>query len=310
MRGGRDVRDGLRLTTPVLVAEGNRRLAAVLLLRDEQLRKKIGATDLPKIGSQQRAALDQLPVSIYQDKEELWQYFGFRHINGPKAWDAFAKAKYVADVYEKYGIPLEKIARTIGDRHSFVKRIYRGYRLLHQAETQTGFSRDDIMSSRFAFSHLYTAADQPDFQKFLGVAPDSYDKPNPAPKSKLEELHELMTWLYGSRSMEKPPIVRTQNPDLNLLRVALSKPQALAALRAGYSLERAYQIGTGDKVRFRESLTRAKEELQQASATAVTGYAGEKDLLTVMEDLFAVAQKLKLDMEEIRLKPTKTGRSK
>jgi ParB-like nuclease domain len=66
------------------VVEGNRRLTAVKLLRDENLRKAVRATDLPKLDAKARDKLKTLPVSIYPKREDLWEYFGFRHVNGPK----------------------------------------------------------------------------------------------------------------------------------------------------------------------------------------------------------------------------------
>lgn len=201
-----------------VVVEGNRRLAAVLLLRDEALRREVGATDLPTLNASQRAALASLPASVYESRKELWQYFGFRHINGPKPWDAFSKAKYVAGVHENYDVDLKEIAGSIGDRHATVVRLYRGYKLLEQAERFAGFRREDAVRNRFYFSHLYTAADQSEYQKFLGITPEGSLKANPVPKSKLGNLRELMQWFYGSKSQKKEPVVRSQYPDLNLLR--------------------------------------------------------------------------------------------
>src|SRR5215204_3757277 len=48
-----------------VVVEGNRRLAAVLLLIRDDLREKIKATDLPHISAKDRAKLQELPVAIY-----------------------------------------------------------------------------------------------------------------------------------------------------------------------------------------------------------------------------------------------------
>jgi hypothetical protein len=289
-----------------VVVEGNRRLAAVMLLRDDNLRKELKATDIPSIGAKKKAALDQLPVSIYNDREELWEYFGFRHINGPKEWDAFSKASYVATVYEQYHVPLDKIARKIGDYHSTVKRLYRGYVLLRQAEAKAGFNKEDRIRNRFYFSHLYTAADQQEFQQFLGISAQTSLRANPVPKAKLENLGELMIWLYGSKSEGKEPIVTSQNPDLNLLRRVVGQPNALAGLRSGLSLYRAHDIAVGDKSRFRWALTRAREELVQASGTVTTGYSGEDDLYQTMTDILLVGGGLRETMEKKRAKAIKT----
>lgn len=283
-----------------IVVEGNRRLAAVLLLREDKFRQKVKATELPVIDSKRRADLDTIPVFKYPDRESLWTFCGFRHINGAKPWDAYSKAKYVATVRELYDIPLDEIARRIGDRHATVKRLYRGYKVLEQAENKAGFSREDRVRNRFYFSHLYTAVDQTEFQKFLGIDAEKSLKPNPVPKSKLSELNELMTYLYGKKSAGKEPLVRTQAPDLNTLREVISKPASLSAIRSGLPLDRAFEIGIGDKRRFRDSLVRAKEELQQARGTVTKGYSGEEDLYETITDIGIYTGKIKGEMEECR----------
>lgn len=279
-----------------IVVEGNRRLAAVLLLCDDELRRKVGATDLPSITVQARSRLQTLPVSVYRSREALWPFLGFRHINGAKPWDAFSKAHYVADVYERYGVPLKEITRKIGDRHSYVLRIYRGLKLLQQAESTGLFSREDAVGNRFYFSHLYTAADQPEFQRFVGITSEGSLRKNPVPKTKLKELNELVTWLYGNRKTGIEPVIRSQNPDLNRLRAVIASPSGISALRSGYSLDRSHEISVGDERRFREALNRAKEELVQAKGTVTTGYQGEPDLLDTMQDVLLVANTIQQEM--------------
>lgn len=284
-----------------VVVEGNRRLAAVLLLRDAGLRVYAGATSLPILGAADLAKLDQLPVSVYGAREDLWQYFGFRHINGPKPWDAYSKAHYVAEVFEKYGVPLEQIAQSIGDRHATVTRLYRGLKLLEQAEA-SGFDADDRVSHRFYFSHLYTAADQREFQTFLGIDADSSLKKNPVPRSKIRALKELMVWLFGSKADKKASLIQSQNPDLNTLREVISRPAGLDALRIGLSLERARQAAVGDKRRFREALGRAREDLREAKSTVTNGYSGEPDLLDVIQQIVLEADSIQEDMDRKRKK--------
>ncbi|MBC8447856.1 MAG: hypothetical protein H8D78_08905 [Chloroflexi bacterium] len=283
-----------------IVVEGNRRLAAVLLLRDEKLRQKVGATDLPVIDEERRTELGKLPAIIYPSRESLWTTVGFRHINGIKPWDSFSKAKYVAEVRETYGIPLEEIAQRIGDRHATVTRLYRGYKVLEQAESTGVFDKEDRARNRFYFSHLYTALDQRDFQEFLGIGSETSLKPNPVPKSHLDELGELMVWLYGKKSEEVEPVVRKQNPDLNILRKVVSRPESLSALRSGYSLQQSHLIAIGDRKRFRDALTSAKIELQNAKATVTTGYTGEEDLYEMIHDVSRLADTIRREMEDRR----------
>lgn len=285
-----------------IVVEGNRRLAAVLLLVNDKLREKIKATNLPLISESAKKKLEELPVSKYPDRKSLWTFCGFRHINGPKAWDAFSKAKYIAEVHEEFGVSLEDIANKIGDKHSTVKRLYRGYKILQQAEDQTSFERGDRVRNRFYFSHLYTAVDQKEFQEFLGIDPGKSLRSNPVHKKNLSALNELMVWLYGKKSENIEPVVRTQNPDLGQLREVLGKESSLSALRTTRSLEKAYEVGIGDKRRFRDAITRAKIELYQAKGAVTAGYAGEDDMYELIGTIIEMSEIIKEEMESKREK--------
>ncbi len=285
-----------------IVVEGNRRLAAIRILREPAVRAKLKATDIPTIDEKSRSKLDEIPVFVYPDRKSVWAYCGFRHINGTKPWDSFSKAKYVTSVHRNFDVPLAEIAKRIGDRHATVKRLYRGYMILQYGEEHKLFAMEDRVRNRFYFSHLYTAVDQPEFQDFLGITAEGSLKPDPIPKPKRGELKELLTWLYGRKSAQVEPLVRSQNPDLGRLREVISKPASLAALRAGYSLERAYEISVGDKRRFRNALTSAKEELQQAKGTVTTGYGGEEDLFEIITQIMAYATTIKEEMSTKRRK--------
>jgi hypothetical protein len=283
-----------------IVIEGNRRLAAVMLLRDSSLRKQLRATDLPELTAQQITQLDELPVSVYKTRDELWEYYGFRHINGPKPWDPYSKAEFIAHVREKLGIPLETIAHHIGDQHRTVERLYRGLVVLRQAERLGVFSRDDRVRNRFSFNYLYTALDQVDYQKFLGVDAKSSLQPDPVPKGRIEALGELLTWLYGSKAEGKDPLIRSQNPDLRILREVISKPKALSALRTWKSLDKAYEVSAGDERRFADAVAKAKEYLVQAVGTVTTGYSGDDDLYETVNDTGEIVGTLKEEMRKKR----------
>jgi len=282
-----------------VVVEGNRRLAAVRLLLDKALSRKIEADAIPEIKPELRKDIETLPVGIYPKREDVWAYLGFRHINGPKPWDALGKAQFVARIYEDQGLSLDQIAQQIGDRNATVKRLYRGFTLLRQAEKQASFERGDAVANRFFFSHLYTAADQTEFQKFLGIGSEDSLTKDPVPKRKLKELGELMVWIYGSRAQGKEPIVQTQYPDINTLREVIRAPAGIAALRAGYGLDRALEIAIGDTQRFREAMVKARESLVQANGTVVNGYEGEPDLLAISEEVLKLAERVTSEVRRV-----------
>ncbi len=138
------------------VIEGNRRLCAVKLLRDDDgLRKQVKVTTLPTLSAAAKKKLDTLPVIICK-RSDVWAYLGFKHINGPQAWESHPKASYVAWVHNTLGISLDDIASRIGDKHSTVARLYDALMVLTQAEEAGLFSRSNKYKKHFSFSHLTT----------------------------------------------------------------------------------------------------------------------------------------------------------
>jgi hypothetical protein len=77
------------------VLEGNRRLAAVKVLRDAELAKAARITT-PPMDPDQAASLGELLVFRVAREDDARDLIGFKHINGPQSWDAFAKARFAA----------------------------------------------------------------------------------------------------------------------------------------------------------------------------------------------------------------------
>ncbi len=284
-----------------LVIEGNRRLAAVRLLLDDKLRRKVGAKDLPKIDAKRKKEISSLPV-VESKRSTIWPYVGFKHVNGPQPWESYSKANYIALVHNKFGIPLDQIAEQIGDKHLMVRRLYRGLMVLEQAEKMAGFSRGDRAKKRFAFSHLYTGLDYPGFQGFLGLSKSKSFKPNPVPKGNIKNLGELCVWLYGSKSKNKQPIIQTQNPDLRNLDEVLQSKDGIAALQGGMPLKTSLDISRGDERLFHEALIAAKQSLQEARGKLLTGFQGDSDVLEIAKDIQLLANNIIDEMETYSLK--------
>ncbi len=258
-----------------IVIEGNRRLAAVKLLLDENARKLVGATDLPdidEIDANRRTELQTLPV-VETTREDVWRYLGFKHVNGPSSWGSYAKAQYIAQVHNEFGVPLDAIAAQIGDYSNTVRRMYRGLMVIEQAESAGKFSRKNVSKARFFFNYVYSAVTMVGIRGFLGLDTTDPEAREPVPPGKLNELGELCLWLYGDATRGIQPVVRTQNPDLGVLDSVLKNPASTAALRDGFSLDVAKDIQEGDDRIFRRSVLDARLSLQRAHSTLSTGYA-------------------------------------
>jgi hypothetical protein len=139
------LKNGSRYT----VIEGNRRLAAVKVLRSQELQTRISC-DLRTVKREVLDDLEELPV-VVTTRKEVWQYIGFKHVNGPKPWGAVAKAEYIARCVNDFNVPLDEIPRLIGDTHSTVRRLYRGLMVLKQAQDQNLYDLEDRTNKRLIF---------------------------------------------------------------------------------------------------------------------------------------------------------------
>ncbi len=74
----------------LVIVEGNRRLAALkALLGLEQVDSPVA---LPGVAPDVLSSIAEVPVVI-TERREIWQYVGFKHVNGPQPWQSVSKAK-------------------------------------------------------------------------------------------------------------------------------------------------------------------------------------------------------------------------
>jgi hypothetical protein len=294
-----------------VVIEGNRRLAAVRVLTEPALASELGTTLGANLSPAVRGTLDELPV-IKSTREQSWRYMGFRHVNGPARWGSYAKAEYVRKVRCEYDVPLAEIARTIGDRHRTVQRLYRALMVLDQAAAARVYSLNDRTKKNLPFSHLYIGLDYPGFEQFLNLRPEHEEAEEPVPPENLANLGQLLVWLFGSRKDKKPPIIKSQNPDLRRLDKVLTKSEARRALERGSSLEDAVVLADPAKDRLRNALLDAKSKLQTARGVVPEAYNGEEDILrtsgTVANLADGLYQELAARRAQVQQQPTTTTR--
>ena len=93
----------------LVVVEGNRRLSAVKILSEPDLREQLGIQLTRRPSKEVLESIRELPV-IHTTRKELWGFVGFKHVNGPQAWDSIAKAEYVFRVRRNFGLSLAEIA--------------------------------------------------------------------------------------------------------------------------------------------------------------------------------------------------------
>lgn len=288
---------------PYRVLEGNRRLAAIKIIKDPALAKACRISVPKQIRAGTLEQIQRVTVWRVAKEADAQAFIGFKHINGPHRWTAYAKARFVSDWYKREksaGLTIDAIASQLGDDNETIRAYISSIFVLEQAETAKLFDiKNRNNKGPFAFSHLYTALNRSEYQKFLDLDAgwDKEPSQNPIKDSHKPKLKEVLEYLYGNRLDSKPSYIRSQNPDLKHLGEVIVHPVAYERLRSGSTLSEAY-----DEVRpayevFSEALGQANLRLNQAFS-AVAKYDGEPRYLEIATSMRETAENLVFLMEK------------
>lgn len=275
-----------------IVIEGNRRLTAVRVLVSATLRSKLGVKNLPILSDNEKQKLQYIP-SVITTRKDCWRYLGFKHVNGPATWGSYAKARYVANVHNDYGISLSDIADQIGDNNATVERLYHGLMVVEQAEEWGIFDRSNVHRRTFHFSHIYVGLGYENMRNFLGLSTSDRIKRKPVKPKKKKELGELLLWIYGDRKLGVEPQVKSQNPHLRVLDQALGSPKGVKALRDELPLALAKDAADGENVLLERAVAQAKMNLQRAEGYFSVGFSPDNDdLIQNISKIFRLSKSL------------------
>jgi len=258
----------------LVVLEGNRRLAAIKSLRRPEYANE-AKLSVPGFGDKVRKSLENILVYRVGKEDDARELIGFKHINGPQSWDAYAKAEYAGrwlDAQASSATPLTlmDIANRMGDKHATIHRMVTALFVLRQAEEEEVYSLDERQKKSFSFSHLYTGLSYEEFTNYLGMVRQKRESDpirSPVPHENLPKLRQLLLWLYGSKSEGVQPVVKSQNPDLARLKHVLTSRAATRELEELSDLGGAEITATPKDVRFSRHLIEANAELQKAMQT-------------------------------------------
>lgn len=294
---------GKKETGPFKVLEGNRRLAAIKLINNPEKAEELGIK-LPKtIPKKVFDSFSEVLVNRVAKPEDAREFIGFKHINGPQRWDAYAKAKYVTNWYKtsQESITIDEIAAKMGDNNNTLRSYIYAILILDQAKESGVWSLEDrpTAKGRFGFSHLYTAISRDEFQEFLGLTSGWSNKPSlkPIAKSKLENLGEVLGYLYGSISDDRTSLIKSQNPDLKDIGLAITNPDARLILKNRGSLDDARDALKSPTDAFHDALVSANLRLTKA-VKLLAKYTGKNPKIEeLIEEIFENADTLKVMIE-------------
>lgn len=243
-----------------IVVEGNRRLTAVKLLNNPGLAKvkKVATKELAESAKYKPTVL---PCLLFSNREDIQKFIGFVHITGKKSWRVLEKARYLRDLRhsETYkDLPLgeasKEIARIIGSRSPYVRKMLVSYALYEIVEDEKFYQIDGLSDSTFFLNYFSDALLKDNIRNFLNVNLDSDD---PLSTLNYDNLKELIFWWF--KKTEGVSRVIGDSESMKLLNDVLGNSAALDAFRNGATIYIAHELTSDIDFQFEKKI---KETLQ------------------------------------------------
>lgn len=281
-----------------VVVEGNRRLAALRLLRG-----LIPTDGLPESTRELIAEAQFKPPEVdcleFPARRDILKYLGFRHISGPRRWEPLSKARYLADLIENFyrDLPREEqyraVAKDIGSRRDYVAQLLAALNLYELSRREKYFGLQRLEEKDISFSLITTALSYNGIIRFLKLkgrddaTGETLDK---------DALKSLLSWMFIQD--EAGETLLKDSRRLKYLAAVVDTPVALHELQKTRDLDRAYVFTEGPAAAMTKLLDTALTSLNECNEMILqefspdTSHVSQIDrLLNTVENLQLLAQK-------------------
>jgi len=247
------------------VAEGNRRLAALKLLSQEVVLPSRAINELIKEFPHKP---DNVPCIIFENRDSVLHYLGYRHITGIKAWGSLEKAIYLQqlfsknlNIYHDEREALKILAREIGSNVQTIKKTLCALALYNKdydPKKDEFFGLQRVGKDDIQFSLLYTAIGYPNISSYIGLQNsqdyklDSLD---------IDHTRDLFNWLFMQDEHGRKAVPESRK--IATLNTVLSSVEATEIFIKTRDLEAAYPFTNGPQEFFNSSLRNMEKTIQQ-----------------------------------------------
>lgn len=286
------VKEQLYGKTRLVVVEGNRRLAALKMLKNAVAgdSKETKWKELVKTAKPKANLFKSVPFLLADTREDVDSFLGFRHVTGIKEWHPAEKAEFIAKLIDKSHLTYEDVKRKIGSKTPTVRQNYIAYRLLKQMEDYG--ENIEIEEVEKKFSVLYLSLRTSGVQKYLHIdikAPPNAAK-RPVPIKHKKALINFARWLFGAT--DSAPLF-TDSRNVDKFGEILESEKAVEYLERSPkpNFDFALSLAGGDEPEIIRLIETASDSIEQALAR-VHLFKGSKDIERVIK-------RLRLDAEEL-----------
>ena len=277
-----------------VVVEGNRRLTAVLLLSHPEI-TTVRKTLVKEIADNAKFKPKELPCLVFNSRNDVQKYLGFVHITGKKSWRMLEKARYLYDISanDKFkNVPFQQkckeIARTIGSKYPYVRKILISYELYKIVEDENFYQIDDLSDSNFYLNYFADGLSKDNIREFINVDMLS---DNPLENVNHLQFKELCLWWF--KKNEGVSRVLGDSEGMKKLNAVIGNEVALKAFREGMSISKAFELTDDIDIQFRDTVRNALDLMEQADRLSNNVKDYYKELYDDLRTIRQIAMKIK-----------------
>lgn len=240
------------------VVEGNRRLAALLFMRDSD--------DTAVRAAFERLGLSRVPCVVFVgDEEQEFAYLGLRHISKTRDWSSAAKAAFIERLL-RAGHSVERTAALTNITRPTLRQLLLVRRLFERAETLDllALRKDGGVEDETRFWHLGDAVRRVRTQRYLRL--EEKDDPLQQPEVDETRFGHLVGWLYGNPSLKQPRLIESIR-DIPQLDACLGNDRSIKLLEEGGKIADALEAASAAGAQVTAHLDRARRSVQLALGT-------------------------------------------
>lgn len=283
------------------VIEGNRRLTSTILLSNPEL-AEIHNKKIEQVlnGTSQRP--QDIPCIVFNGRDEINRYLGYRHVTGVKSWGILQKARYLKELQKDYvslsfSQQCRELAKSIGSRSDHVRKLLIAYELYELIEDDGFYKIKDLDETTIHFNYFVDSLSRDAIRSFINV---DIKSESPLKEVDQEALEELTKWFFEKNEQNKARVIGDSN-NLSMLDKVLASPEAKSYFRTGSgSILDAYQIVSVSGESFNQEIEMSLAGLKRAQNIIHKVEDHHEAVITKLKEIFTISKNMKSIVESSR----------
>lgn len=284
------------------VIEGNRRLSAVKLLNKPDL-VSVQKTKIQQVLSESEFIPNEIPCLIFEKEEDIHNYLGYRHITGIKEWKLLEKARYLFGLWQDQysGLDLNQasreLAKSIGSRKDYVKRILIGYQVFYKIEDEAFYRIPGLNDTSFYFNYIADSLNKLHIAYYLGIDVKSIDDINEININE-EHLENWTRWLFEKNSEGRTRLIGDSSSLNALNKILGNKEASVAFIEKGVSLDVAIDLTDEADSQFYNYLNIALNQLENADRLVIKVKVKFDEVVDQIKEIRSLASKIGRSLQD------------